>query len=286
MRLATFEARGETSYGVVLGSGVIDAGKRLRPDLPDLESVLAARAMGRLAELATQLAPDLALADIKIRKPLLRPGKIICVGVNYPDRNAEYRDGTDAPVYPSLFIRFPASLVAHGEPIIRPIESPQLDYEGEIAMIMGERGRRIEVADALRHVAGYTLCNEGTIRDWLRHGKFNVTQGKNFEATGSLGPFMVTADEVAGKNLRIVTSVNGEVRQDDTTDRMIFKMPTLISYISRFCTLEPGDIIVSGTPTGAGARFDPPRYLKPGDRVTVEVEGLGKLENEVKDETE
>jgi 2-keto-4-pentenoate hydratase/2-oxohepta-3-ene-1,7-dioic acid hydratase in catechol pathway len=286
MRLVTFEARGETSYGIILGTGVIDAGKRLKPDLPDLEAVLDAGAIGRLAELAATASPDLALADVKVLKPLLRPGKMICVGVNYPDRNAEYKDGSDAPIYPSLFVRFPASFVSDGEPIIRPIDSPQLDYEGEIAIVMGLRGRRIEVGDAMRHVAGYTLCNEGTVRDWVRHGKFNVTQGKNFEASGSLGPYMVTADEVAGKNLRIVTRVNGEVRQDDTTDRMIFKMPTLISYISRFCTLEPGDVIVSGTPTGAGARFDPPRYLKPGDCVTVEVEGLGKLENVVRDEAE
>jgi 2-keto-4-pentenoate hydratase/2-oxohepta-3-ene-1,7-dioic acid hydratase in catechol pathway len=284
MRLVTFEARGEISYGIVLGTGVVDAGKRLRPALPDIEAVLTAGAVSRLAELAATASPDLALADVKVLKPLLRPGKIICVGVNYPDRNAEYKDGSDAPVNPSLFVRFPASFVADREPIIRPPESPQLDYEGEIAVIIGKRGRRIEAADAMGHVAGYTLCNEGTIRDWVRHAKFNVTQGKNFEASGSLGPFMVTADEVAGKNLRILTTVNGEVRQDDTTDRMIFNIPALIAYISRFCTLEPADIIVSGTPTGAGARFDPPRYLKPGDRVTVEVEGLGKLENEVKDE--
>jgi 2-keto-4-pentenoate hydratase/2-oxohepta-3-ene-1,7-dioic acid hydratase in catechol pathway len=286
MRLATFEAGGESSYGVVLEGGVIDAGKRLGRSLPDLEAVLAAGALGRLAELAGHEEPDLALERVKLCKPLLRPGKIICVGINYPDRNAEYKDGSEAPIYPSLFIRFPASLVAHGEALLRPIDSPQLDYEGEIAMIIGTRGRRIAVSEAMRHVAGYTLCNEGTIRDWVRHGKFNVTQGKNFEGSGSLGPFMITADEVEGKRLRIVTSVNGEVRQDDTTDRMIFKMPTLISYISRFCTLEPGDIIVSGTPTGAGARFDPPRYLKPGDRVTVEVQGIGKLENHVEDEAE
>jgi 2-keto-4-pentenoate hydratase/2-oxohepta-3-ene-1,7-dioic acid hydratase in catechol pathway len=285
MKLITFEAGGGASYGIVTEGGVIDAGKRLGRSLPDIEAVLAAGALGRLAELASQASPDLDLDRMVIRKPLLRPGKIICVGVNYPDRNAEYRDGSDAPVYPSLFIRFPASLVAHGEKLLRPLESPQLDYEGEIAMIIGERGRRIEVGDAMRHVAGYTLCNEGTVRDWVRHGKFNVTQGKNFEASGSLGPFMVTADEVGSKVLRVQTSVNGEPRQDDTTDRMIFKMPTLISYISRFCTLEPGDIIVSGTPTGAGARFDPPRFLKAGDRVTVEVEGIGRLENEVADET-
>jgi 2-keto-4-pentenoate hydratase/2-oxohepta-3-ene-1,7-dioic acid hydratase in catechol pathway len=286
MKLVTFETGGANSYGVVHGDGIIDAGKRLGRSLPDLEAVLAAGALGRLAELAAHESPDLGLADVKLRKPLTRPGKIICVGVNYPDRNAEYKDASEPPIYPSLFVRFPASLVAHGEALIRPIDSPQLDYEGEIAMIIGRRGRRIEVAEAMGHVAGYTLCNEGTVRDWVRHGKFNVTQGKNFEASGSLGPCLVTADEIGGKRMRILTRVNGEVRQDDTTDRMIFKMPTLISYISRFCTLEPGDIIVSGTPTGAGARFDPPRFLKPGDVVSVEAEGLGKLENQVEDEAQ
>jgi 2-keto-4-pentenoate hydratase/2-oxohepta-3-ene-1,7-dioic acid hydratase in catechol pathway len=285
MQLASFDIGGENSYGIVVEKGIIDAGRRLGRSLPDLESVLSAGALGRLAELGTHAPPDMAIADVKLRKPLLRPGKIICVGVNYPDRNAEYQDGSEPPLYPSLFVRFPDSLVAGGEALIRPIDSPQLDYEGEVAIIIGRRGRRIDVAQAMDHVAGYTLCNDGTVRDWTRHGKFNVTQGKNFEASGSLGPVMVTADEIGGRPLRIVTKVNGEVRQDDTTDRMIFKIPTLITYISRFCTLEPGDIIVSGTPAGAGARFKPPRYLKPGDIVSVEVEGLGKLENPVADES-
>lgn len=286
MKLVTFEAGGESSYGVVVAGGIVDVGRRLGHGLPDLEAVLAADALGHLSELAASASPDLDLASVRLRKPLTRPGKIICVGVNYPDRNAEYKDGSEAPLYPSLFVRFPASLVAHGEALIRPRESAQLDYEGEIAMIIGRRGRRIDVSDAMRYIAGYTLCNEGTIRDWVRHGKFNVTQGKNFEGSGSLGPYMITADEICRKALRIVTRVNGEVRQDDTTDRMIFKMPTLISYVSRFCTLEPGDIIVSGTPTGAGARFDPPRYLKPGDVVTIDVDGIGRLENRVQDEAD
>ena len=286
MKCVTFDAGGANSYGVVDDDGVIDAGKRLGHALPDLEAVLAAGALGRLAELADTAKPDLPLSRVTLKKPLLRPGKIICVGVNYPDRNEEYKDGSEPPLYPSLFVRFPASLVADGEPLVRPRDSVQLDYEGEVAMIIGKRGRRIDVGQAMTHVAGYTLCNEGTIRDWVRHGKFNVTQGKNFERSGSLGPAMVTADEIGSRPMRIVARVNGEVRQDDTTDRMIFKMPTLVSYISRFCTLEPGDIIVSGTPTGAGARMTPPRFLKPGDVVTVEVEGLGRLENPIADEAD
>jgi 2-keto-4-pentenoate hydratase/2-oxohepta-3-ene-1,7-dioic acid hydratase in catechol pathway len=155
-------------------------------------------------------------------------------------------------------VRFPASLVAHEEPIVRPTESQQLDYEGEIALVIGKAGRRIAESDALAHVAGYTICNEGTIRDWLRHGKFDVTPGKNFDRTGALGPWVVTTDEIGSKPMRVMTRVNDEIRQDDTTDRMIFSIPFLTSYISRFCTLEPGDILITGTPTGAGARFDPP----------------------------
>jgi len=221
---------------------------------------------------------------VRLLKPIGRPGKILCVGVNYADRNAEYKDSSDQPKYPSLFVRFPDSLVAHEEPIVRPPESKQLDYEGEIALVIGRAGRRINEADAMVHVAGYTICNEGTIRDWLRHGKFNVTPGKNFEHSGALGPWIVTGDELAPGPMRIITRVNGEVRQDDTTDHMLFSMPALLSYISRFCTLQPGDVVVTGTPTGAGARFDPPKYLVPGDVVEIEVPGIGTLRNPVIDE--
>jgi 2-keto-4-pentenoate hydratase/2-oxohepta-3-ene-1,7-dioic acid hydratase in catechol pathway len=285
MKLATFEARaGRVSYGIVRSDGVIDAGARLTTQFPDLRALLSGGALGQLAEPEAQGSPDFDVSEVRLLKPIPNPGKILCVGVNYPERAAEYKDNPDAPKFPSIFVRFPASLVAHDEPIVRPPESPQLDYEGEVALVIGHKGRRIKESEALAHVAGYTACNEGTIRDWLRHGKFNVTPGKNFERTGALGPWLVTADEIGARPMRIVTRVNGEVRQDDTTDRMIFPIPFLISYISRFCTLEPGDILVTGTPTGAGARFDPPRYLVPGDVVEVEVSGIGVLRNRVIDE--
>lgn len=285
MKLATFEARGgRVSYGIVRNDGVIDAGARLAKQFPDLRAVLSAGALGQLSALEVQASPDFALSEVRLLKPIPNPGKILCVGVNYPERAAEYKDNPDAPKYPSIFVRFPASLVAHDEPIVRPPESPQLDYEGEVALVIGRKGRRVKESDALAHVAGYTICNEGTIRDWLRHGKFNVTPGKNFERTGAMGPWLLTADEIGSRPMRIVTRVNGEVRQDDTTDRMIFPIPFLIPYVSRFCTLEPGDILVTGTPTGAGARFDPPRYLVPGDAVEVEVSGIGVLRNRVIDE--
>jgi 2-keto-4-pentenoate hydratase/2-oxohepta-3-ene-1,7-dioic acid hydratase in catechol pathway len=284
MKLATFRSGKRVSYGIVTSGGVIDAGTRMGAKFPDLHAAISAGAINQLTELAAITKPDHSLDDVRLLRPIARPEKILCVGVNYADRNAEYKDSSEQPKYPSLFVRFPDSLVAHEEPLLRPPESKQLDYEGEIALVIGRAGRRIPEADALAHVLGYTICNEGSIRDWTRHGKFNVTPGKNFEGSGALGPWIVTSDEVGPGPMRIVTRVNGEVRQDDTTDHMIFSIPVLISYISSFCTLRPGDIIVTGTPTGAGARFDPPKYLVPGDVVEVEVPGIGKLKNSVIDE--
>ncbi|MER2633260.1 MAG: fumarylacetoacetate hydrolase family protein, partial [Rhizobiaceae bacterium] len=207
------------------------------------------------------------------------------VGVNFPDRNEEYKDGEAAPSKASLFIRFPRSFVGHGQPIVRPPESVQLDYEGEIAIVIGKAGRRIAEADALGHIAALSLCNEGTLRDWLRHAKFNVTQGKNFDRSGSIGPWLVPfEDESQIADIALTTRVNGEVRQQDRTSRMIFSFRHIVSYISSFTTLVPGDVIMTGTPTGAGARFDPPLWLKPGDVVEVEADGIGVLRNAVIDE--
>jgi 2-keto-4-pentenoate hydratase/2-oxohepta-3-ene-1,7-dioic acid hydratase in catechol pathway len=216
----------------------------------------------------------------------INPGKIICVGINYPDRNAEYKDGQDAPQFPSLFVRFQQSFVDHDEAVVRPRASVQLDYEGEIALVIGKPGRHIAEQDALSHVAALTLCNEGSVRDWIRHGKFNVTQGKNFERSGSLGPWLVPyTEEKQITDIRLTTRVNGETRQDDRTSRMIFPFRKLISYVSTFTELHANDIIITGTPTGAGARLDPPQWLKPGDVIEVEAEGLGILRNTVVDET-
>jgi len=207
--------------------------------------------------------------------------------VNYPDRNAEYKDGKDAPPNPSLFIRFARSFTGHDAPLIRPPESPQLDYEGEIVIVIGKGGRRISQADALDHIAALTLCNEGTIRDWVRHAKFNVTQGKNFDRAGAIGPWLVRyRDESQIADIQLETIVNGEVRQSDHTARMLFSFRKIIEYISTFTTLVPGDVIVSGTPAGAGARLDPPIWLKPGDVVEVTAEGIGTLRNTVADEGE
>jgi 2-keto-4-pentenoate hydratase/2-oxohepta-3-ene-1,7-dioic acid hydratase in catechol pathway len=286
-RLATFSVSGSPKYGAAVEGGIVDLSAQFANQYPTLREAVAAGALLKLAEAAAQRSPDHALDAITWRPPIPAPEKIICIGVNYPDRNAEYKDGQDAPKYPSLFMRTPRSFVGHGTPLVRPRVSAQLDYEGEVVLIIGKIGRHIPESAALDHIAAVTLCNEGTIRDWVRHAKFNVTQGKNFDATGSLGPWLVPyTDEAQIADIRLTTRVNGEARQDDRTGRMIFGFRYLIHYISTFTTLVPGDVIVTGTPTGAGARFDPPRYLKPGDIVEVEAENIGLLRNGVIDETE
>jgi len=272
------------SFGIVNADGVIDL-RRRHPEWPDLKAVIEAGALSRLAGELEGVPPDLPLDAITFDIPLAAPEKIICVGVNFPDRNAEYKDGQAAPAYPSLFVRFPGSFVGHGQDIIRPPESEQFDYEGEIALVIGKAGRRIAEAEALDHVAALTLCNEGSVRDWMRHAKFNVTQGKNFDRSGAMGPWLIPfTDESQIADIALQTRVNGEVRQSDRTSRMVFSFRRIIAYVSTFTTLRPGDIIVTGTPTGAGARFDPPRWLKPGDVVEVEAEGIGVLRNIVADE--
>jgi 2-keto-4-pentenoate hydratase/2-oxohepta-3-ene-1,7-dioic acid hydratase in catechol pathway len=284
-RLATFTVNGAQKYGAVTDAGIVDLSARFGKDYPTLREAIAAGALTKLAEEGARLKPDHALDAIAWQPPIPAPEKIICIGVNYPDRNAEYKDGQDAPKYPSMFMRTPRSFVGHNAPLVRPRASAQLDYEGELVLIIGKAGRHIKEADALDHIAAITLCNEGTIRDWVRHAKFNVTQGKNFDATGSLGPWLVPyTSESQIADIRLTTRVNGETRQDDRTGRLIFGFRYLINYLSTFTTLVPGDVIVTGTPTGAGARFDPPRYLKPGDTIEVEAEGIGVLKNGVADE--
>jgi 2-keto-4-pentenoate hydratase/2-oxohepta-3-ene-1,7-dioic acid hydratase in catechol pathway len=285
-RFVAFSRDGQQSYGLIHGDGVVDLGQRYRKQWPSLLEVIEGDGLIRLSYDAEAFPPDFKLTDITFEIPLPNPEKIICVGVNFPDRNAEYKDGQEAPPNPSLFIRFPRSFTGHLQPLIRPPESEQLDYEGEIVIVIGKGGRRIAEADALHHIAALTLCNEGTIRDWVRHAKFNVTQGKNFDRTGAIGPWLVPyehEDQLA--DIRLETRVNGELRQQDRTSRMTFSFRRIIAYVSTFTTLVPGDMIVTGTPTGAGARFDPPIWLKPGDVVEVEAEGIGLLRNVVADES-
>jgi 5-carboxymethyl-2-hydroxymuconate isomerase len=220
MRLVSFTHQGRTSWGIVDGDGVIDLSRRL-PEFPHLLDVLRADALGRLA--AVNAKPDLSLSDVTLLPPVTGGEKILCVGVNYANRNEEYRDGSELPKYPSLFYRAPDSLVGHHTPLVRPRVSEQLDYEGEVVLAIGRRSKNVPRERALDHVAGLSIANEGTIRDWVRHGKFNATQGKNFDRSGSLGPWMMTRDALdltAPRKLK--TRVNGETRQDDTTANMIF----------------------------------------------------------------
>ncbi len=284
MRFLTFNHAGKESWGVITDKGVIDLGNLIGSSLLE---VLQQDRLDAMKKLANGLEIDYKAEDIEFLPPITNPGKIACVGVNYANRNAEYKDGSEAPKFPSLFIRTPDSFTAHDKPLIRPPESDKLDYEGEIVIIIGKEGRRIAEEDAYDHIAGITIMNEGTLRDWVRHAKFNVTQGKNFIESGSIGPWMVTADEFTPEqfeNMRITTRVNGEVRQDDTTASMMFPFKYIISYFSKFFHLKPGDVIATGTPNGAGARFEPPKYLVPGDVVEIDVEGVGTLVNGVKDE--
>ncbi|MEM8654064.1 MAG: fumarylacetoacetate hydrolase family protein [Pseudomonadota bacterium] len=283
MKFATYSTDGATYYGAIAEDGMIPLSSNF-PQWPTLRDVIAHDGLHDLAK-ATQ-GRTATHTDVTYNIPVTNPEKIICVGVNFPDRNAEYKDGQEAPPNMSLFPRFPRSFTGHNQPILRPSESEKLDYEGEIAIVIGKGGRRIHEADAYNNIAALTLCNEGTIRDWVRHAKFNVTQGKNWDASGAMGPWLVPFTHAAQlDDIRLTTHVNGELRQDDQTSRMLFPIRRQIAYISTFTTLVPGDIIVTGTPTGAGARFDPPKFLQPGDVIEVTAEGIGTLHSEVADET-
>jgi 2-keto-4-pentenoate hydratase/2-oxohepta-3-ene-1,7-dioic acid hydratase in catechol pathway len=281
MKLASYKVRGRESFGVVVGEGVVDLKTRLGPHYANTLDLFRKDGLGLALDAVRGVRVDFPLADVEWLPPLAAPEKILCIGINYANRNADYGD-QEAPKYPSMFYRAPGSLVAHQQPIVRPRESEQLDYEGEIALVIGRAGRRIAQAQALDHVAGVTLCNEGTIRDWMRHGKFNVTQGKNFDASGSIGPWIVTTDEVdLSRPLHITVKLNGEITQDDTTASMIKSFSDLIVYVSTFMTLRPGDVIATGTPVKLGPRNDPPTWLKPGDVIEIEVPEIGVLRNTV-----
>jgi len=284
-RFAAFFAEGRARFGLCTAAGMVDLTDALGARYASLLDVVRADGFAELSAAAAGQGPTYPDGSFEWLIPIPNPGKIVCIGVNYPDRNEEYNDGQSAQDKPSLFIRFASSFAGHEQALVRPPESEQLDYEGEIAIVIGKGGRRISRADAYDHIAALTLCNEGTIRDWVRHAKFNVTQGKNWYNSGAMGPWLVPFTDAAQlDDVRLETRVNGEVRQQDRTRRMIFDFRYIVNYVSTFTTLAPGDVIVCGTPTGAGARFDPPIWLKPGDVIEVEAEGIGVLRNTVKDE--
>ena len=277
MKLITFN---QNRIGTTNGTEVYDLSMRLgfsdiREALSDMEA----------SKSAMSGPADHMFDDVALEIPITNPTRIYCIGVNYMNRNEEYKDGSNAPQYPSVFVRNPRSFVAHNQALEIPRESEQLDYEGEIVLVIGKKGRRIKQANAMDHVAGLTIMNEGTIRDWVRHGKFNVTPGKNWDRSGGIGPWIET--DLSGidvTDMKLETHVNGDLRQSDTTASMAFPFTRIIEYLSTFGTLETGDLIATGTPTGAGARFDPPIWLRSGDEVKVSVQGVGMLRNTVKNE--
>jgi 5-carboxymethyl-2-hydroxymuconate isomerase len=282
MRIASYTARGRTSFGVIEGDGVVDLRLRLGARYPTLLDLLRAGALADLKSVMVGVRADFPLSEVELLPPVLAPEKILCIGINY-NRDSEYKgQNLKETPYPSMFFRTPGSLVGNNQPIILPKESEQLDYEGEVALVIGREAKKVPQERALDYVAGLTLCNEGCLRDWMRHGKFNVTQGKNFDASGSIGPWMVTTDELdPASELHLTTKVNGEVRQDTTTSQMILSHAELIAYVTRFTTLKPGDIISTGTPVGTGMGFDPPRWLKASDVVEINVPEIGTLKNKV-----
>jgi 2-keto-4-pentenoate hydratase/2-oxohepta-3-ene-1,7-dioic acid hydratase in catechol pathway len=281
MRLASYTLRGRSSFGVVVGDGLVDLRPRLAPRYTSVLDLLRGDGMAEVQEVVRRVRPDFGLDEAEMLPPVLGGEKILCIGINYANRNADYGEA-NVPQYPSMFYRAPNSMVGHRRPLLIPPESDQLDYEGEIAMVIGREGRRIPREEALGYIAGFTLANEGTIRDWIRHGKFNVTQGKNWDATGSLGPWLVTADELDPRTpMHLTVRLNGVVTQDDTTESMIFSFADLIAYVSTFMTLKAGDVIVTGTPVKLQPRTDPPQWLLPGDVLEIEVPEIGTLRNQV-----
>ncbi|MBR1120504.1 fumarylacetoacetate hydrolase family protein [Bradyrhizobium lablabi] len=280
MKIASFKAGSVASYGIVTDSGVIDAGRRLK-DLPTLKALLTKGSVDALKVLTGERA-DYALKDIELLPTVPDPDKIFCIGVNYATHLAE--SGHPTPPHPMIFTRFANSQVGGGQPMIRPLESERFDYEGEMAVIVGRRGRRISRENALKHVAGYACYNDGSIRDWQRHTS-QFAPGKNFAGTGGFGPWMVTTDEISDISKQtIATRLNGVEVQAAPISDLVFDVPALIAYCSTFTELVPGDVIVTGTTGGVGAYRTPPLWMKDGDVVEVEISGIGVLRNPVKDE--
>ena len=281
MRLASYALRGRPSFGAVVGEGIVDLRPRLHR-FQNLSEVFRAKALDQAKAASDGVRPDVPLTEVELLPPLAAPEKILCIGINYANRGQDY-NVTNNPKYPSMFYRAPNSLVGSGQNLVRPKISEQLDYEGEIAIVIGADCKHVTKDNALEMIAGVTLCNEGTIRDWTRHGQFNVTQGKNFDASGAIGPWIETDFEL-GKPLHLIVRKNGEVTQEDTTASMIFSFADIIAYTTSFMTLKAGDVICAGTPVKKTAKSDPPVWLKPGDTIEVESPEIGVLRNSVVDE--
>lgn len=273
MKFVSYEYTHGPRFGAVIGNDIVDlsdAGHSLR-------SVLATGPLGNLQAVAAKRKPTVALDHVVLLQVIPDAGRVICIGKNYADHAAEM--GGAPPENPNLFMRTPQSLVGHRQSIVAPSASKEYDYEGELAVIIGKGGRRISPDRALSHVAGYTCFLDGSVRDFQKH---SFTAGKNFDSSGACGPWLVPATEVPDpQNLMLTTRINGEVVQQANTKLMIHSVAAVISYISTFTHLEPGDVISTGTPSGVGAGRKPPKWLKPGDKVEVEIERIGILANTV-----
>jgi 2-keto-4-pentenoate hydratase/2-oxohepta-3-ene-1,7-dioic acid hydratase in catechol pathway len=280
MKLSSYKTAQGASYGIVTAKGIVDLKRYLGNQYPDLKSLIAGNALSQAVQYAGA-APDYQASDVTWLPVIPNPDKIVCVGLNYQEHVAE--TGRDNTEQPAIFLRLPESQVGHKQPIVRPRESKNLDFEAEIAVIIGAPGRRISQQNAYKHVAGYSCYNDGSVRDWQRH-TIQWTAGKNFAQTGGFGPWMVSADEIPpGTTMTLSCRLNGERMQHASTEQMIFKIPKIIEYVSTWTTLVPGDVLVTGTPGGVGARRNPPIWMKPGDKVEIEIDKVGVLENGIAD---
>ncbi|WP_322063405.1 fumarylacetoacetate hydrolase family protein [Paraburkholderia sp. J63] len=286
MKLLSFRKDGREAFGAVVGDGVVDL-SNLREDIKTLADYIATGAYRDAAHHVEGRAVSVKLADVEYLPVIPRPEKIVCAVRNYLDHHNEALAAglnRELSEFPPIFLRVWRSQVAHNQPIIKPRVSDTLDWEGELAVIIGEGGRDIAEADAWKHVAGYSVYNDASVREWQFHAR-QIASGKNFEGTGAFGPWMVTADEIEpGRVLKLETRLNGETVQSSDTGHLIFPIPRLIAYASTIFTLSPGDVIVTGTPAGVGFGRKPPHYMKAGDVVEIEIEAVGTLRNEVKDQ--
>lgn len=282
MKLISFLNQGVASYGVVQGDDVLDLTPILGAQAPDLKTFIAKNLYAAAAEAVKTKPPTHTFSQLQLLPVIPNPGQIFCIGLNYGEHVKETgREVTETPV---IFLRLPNSQVAHGQEILRPPESHRLDYEAEIAIVIGKGGRRIQEKDAWDHIAGYSCYNDGSVRDW-QVATSQWTPGKNFHKTGGFGPWMVTSDEIApGQVMRLQTVLNGQVLQDTTTDKMIHSIPRQIAYISTFIPLSPGDVIVTGTPGGVGNKRNPQIFMKPGDVCEIVVDAIGTLRNGIRDD--
>mgnify|MGYP003584058069 CR=1 FL=1 len=280
MRLVSFRHAGANKFGAAVDGGIVDLSARTKGRWAGLRNVIAAKSFDELRTVAREASPDLSFEDVELLPVIPDPGKILCVGLNYASHVGEV--GRQMPTVPSVFSRLHSTLVHHGGNIVRPRASTHFDYEGELAIVIGERCRHVPRAHALSVIAGYTCFIDGSVRDFQKHSVF---AGKNFPATGPLGPWMVTADTIADpQRLELTTRLNGTVVQHDTTDHMIFDVATIIEYLSTVTWLEPGDIVATGTPDGVGTGRKPPLWMKAGDRLEVEISRIGTLGVNVIDE--